>query len=65
MNPIDKSHKAFEEYLQNLDVYKSKDLSESDTRSKLLDKLLIDVLGWSEQLIEREGYVRTGFLTTS
>jgi energy-coupling factor transporter ATP-binding protein EcfA2/DNA-binding PadR family transcriptional regulator len=29
-------------------------LSESDTRSKLIDRLLIDVLGWSEENIKRE-----------
>ncbi|MDP3150030.1 MAG: hypothetical protein Q8N83_12985, partial [Ignavibacteria bacterium] len=34
------------------------DISESDTRSKILDKIIIDVLGWSETDINREGYVK-------
>jgi hypothetical protein len=39
----------------------NEDLSETDTRSKILDKLIINVLGWSEFDIEREGWVRVGF----
>lgn len=56
--------KAFNELLNFENVYNefnTLDLSESDTRSKILDKLLIDVLGWSEFEIEREGWVRVGF----
>lgn len=56
--------KSFEELLcfekEYID-YIEKDLSESDTRSKILDKILIDVLGWTEYDIEREGWVRVGF----
>lgn len=41
--------------------FKKQDLSETDTRSKILDHILIEVLGWSEYNIEREGWVRVGF----
>jgi hypothetical protein len=56
--------KSFEELLcfeKEYADFKVKDLSESDTRSKILDKILIDVLGWTEYDIEREGWVRVGF----
>jgi len=36
-------------------------LTESDTRSKILDKIIINVLGWEEYDINREGWVRVGF----
>jgi GTPase SAR1 family protein len=55
---------AFEQLLlfeKNYLLFKASDLSESDTRSKILDKIIIDVLGWSEFDIEREGWVRVGY----
>ncbi|GAN32859.1 hypothetical protein [Candidatus Brocadia sinica] len=61
MTIIDKSLEVFKEYKSNFDKYRTETLSESDTRSKILDKLLIDVLGWSETDIKREGYVKVGF----
>ena len=33
-------------------------LSESDTRSKIIDVILRDVMGWPETLIKREPHVR-------
>jgi GTPase SAR1 family protein len=36
-------------------------MSESDTRSKLIDTVLIDVLGWDEADIRREGHVDSGY----
>lgn len=36
-------------------------MSESDTRSKIIDKIMVDVLGWSEECISREGHVESGF----
>jgi len=38
----------------DLGKYKSDKMSESDTRSKIIDAILIDVLGWSEDNITRE-----------
>lgn len=37
------------------------DISESDTRSKLIDNLFINVLGWTENDIMREGHVDSGY----
>jgi len=37
------------------------DMSEADTRSKLIDPLFLDVLGWQEQDIRREEPVSDGF----
>lgn len=39
----------------------NKPLTESDTRSKILDYLLIQILGWDESEIERERYVVEGY----
>ncbi|MBI2979522.1 MAG: hypothetical protein HYY41_01630, partial [Chloroflexi bacterium] len=36
--------------------------SEADTRAKLIDKVLTQVLGWPEQVIQRERHVNEGFL---
>lgn len=36
--------------------------SEADTRVKLIDRVLVDVLGWSEADIRRESHVNAGFL---
>jgi hypothetical protein len=37
-------------------------VSEADTRSKLIDKVLIDVLGWPEGSIRREEHNQSGYL---
>ncbi|MDD6209397.1 MAG: hypothetical protein PUB21_02190 [Bacteroidales bacterium] len=50
-----------EEFIREYDSYKATDLSESDTRSKIIDNLLINILGWSEENITREGHVGSGF----
>ncbi|MEP2688700.1 hypothetical protein [Maribacter dokdonensis] len=61
MTEYDIAFKNLTEFEKDYSGYKVLDLSESDTRSKILDKLLIEVLGWSEFDIEREGWVRVGF----
>jgi GTPase SAR1 family protein len=61
MKDIDASLASFEKYKEAYKSYIEVDLSESDTRSKLIDTLLIDVLGWDEQDIQREGHVDSGF----
>lgn len=58
---IDKSKKEFDKFKNNFDQYKNKDISESDTRSKLLDELLKSVLGWHESDILREGHSNAGY----
>ena len=61
MTEYDIAYKNLTEFEKDYSAFKELDLSETDTRSKILDKLLIDVLGWSEFDIEREGWVRLGF----
>lgn len=58
---IDQGVLAFEVFKKKYDTLRTKDLSESDTRSKLLDYLLIDVLGWLEHDITREGHLDSGY----
>ena len=57
----DQSLVKFEEFISRYESFKAIDLTESDTRSKLIDFLLIDVLGWTEEDILREGHVDSGF----
>lgn len=61
MKNIDESLQAFEDYKSNLQKYIDEDISESDTRSKLIDEVLIKVLGWSEFDIRREGHSESGY----
>lgn len=37
-------------------------VSEADTRAKIIDKILTEVLGWPEQAIQRERHVHEGYL---
>ena len=61
MITIDEARSQFELYKQKYEEYKIQDLSEADTRSKLIDFLFINVLGWSESDIKREGHVNKGY----
>ena len=48
---------AFKE-LETL-ISKTKDLSEADTRAKIIDPLFLDILGWTEDDIRRESHVQS------
>jgi len=61
MKKIEESLLAFQEYKANYRKYIDTDLTESDTRSKLIDILLTEVLGWEEPDIRREGHVDSGY----
>ena len=61
MNNIDEAFEEFKNFADDYEALKAAHLSESDTRSKLLDRILIKVLGWSESDIVREGYVEPGY----
>lgn len=61
MNTCDQALERFNDYQSQYESYKNEDISESDTRSKLIDALLIGVLGWSEEDIRREGHVDSGY----
>ncbi|MCD8529466.1 MAG: hypothetical protein LRY25_01480 [Flavobacterium sp.] len=58
---IDESKNNFDVYKENISDFEKNDLNESDTRSKLIDALLIFVLGWSESDIKREGRLESGY----
>ena len=58
---IDGAKIKFEEFKTNFEVLKQIDISESDTRSKLLDFLFKEVLGWNESQIQREGHSDAGY----
>lgn len=61
MITCDESKSKFEEFKKDFESLKSLDISESDTRSKLIDRMLISVLGWDEKDIIREGRVDKGY----
>jgi Cdc6-like AAA superfamily ATPase len=58
---IDESKSNFEDYKEKITDFIKDDLNESDTRSKLIDALLIYVLGWTEVDIKREGKLDSGY----
>ena len=58
---IDESKQSFELFKIEFEKYKTSDLTESDTRSKLLDHILIQILGWKEDNITREKFVQVGY----
>ena len=47
---------------RELKVHFEKDLSESDTRAKMIDPVFIECLGWTERDIRREPHVRPGYI---
>ena len=57
IHTADDALRALHEHADELSRWQSSDLNESDTRSKIIDALLIKVLGWDEASIRRE--VRT------
>lgn len=61
MTDYDRAYQNLIEFEKEYQTYKDSDLTESDTRSKILDKIIINVLGWEEHDINREGWVRVGF----
>lgn len=61
MIQIDDSISNFEKFKNKISDFINHDLNESDTRSKLIDTILIDVLGWTEQDIKREGKIESGY----
>ena len=61
MKDIYDCHKDLLGFFADFERYKEEDLTESDTRSKIIDKLFTEVLDWDENSIDREGYVVEGF----
>lgn len=61
MIDIDKAYEIFKDNLKTLENNNSLPISETDTRSKIIDFLFKDVLGWDEDSIERERFVKVGY----
>lgn len=53
--------KAYESFIRYKSDYKEIIYSETDTRSKEIDFLMKEVLGWKEENIRREGKVNSGY----
>jgi hypothetical protein len=63
-SPADQSFERLRKFLRERALFKSDDsqLSEADTRAKLVDPVFRDVLGWTEPEIRREKPVAKGFV---
>lgn len=63
-SPADKAFEEFNKVLNSNRLFKFDDklLSESDTRSKLIDPIFKDILGWHEAEIRREKPIDSGFI---
>lgn len=61
MKHINDCHKDFLVFKNEFENYKNQDITESDTRSKIIDIMFIKVLDWNEKLINREGYIVNGY----
>jgi len=62
MKPIDEAYKKLEIFQESIfEQFKLQDINESDTRSKVLDYIIKEILGWQEGDITREGFVKDGY----
>ncbi len=61
MKNIDDSILEFEKICVEIDEFISQDHNESDTRSKIIDNYIINILGWNEKDIKREGHIDSGY----
>ena len=58
---IEDSRQNFISFIKDYEEYHASDISESDTRSKLIDYIFMNILGWDEKNIQREGHVEHGY----
>jgi len=63
-SPADEAYQVFQDLVRQSLIFSrvSPDLTESDTRAKLIDPVFKQVLGWQEQDIRREKPVADGFV---
>lgn len=61
MTKIDEARIEFDKIKVNINNFISEDNNESDTRSKIIDNYLINILGWTEKDIKREGHIDSGY----
>lgn len=62
MEPIDKAAEAFARIVSDIGDYRSSIISEQDTRMKVIDLILIDVLGWPRAEIHAEEPSGRGYI---
>lgn len=58
---IDEAFENFSSIKSEIDSFIQEDINESDTRSKLIDSVLFNILGWNESVVSREGKVDSGY----
>jgi GTPase SAR1 family protein len=58
---IDEAFENFNLLKKEFDSFIQQDINECDTRSKLIDSVLFNILGWNESDISREGKVDSGY----
>lgn len=61
MKNIDDAFQQFEIIKNEIDNFINEDHNESDTRSKIIDNYLFNILGWDEKDVKREGCLDLGF----
>ncbi|WP_172280538.1 AAA family ATPase [Chryseobacterium sp. LAM-KRS1] len=61
MKQIDDAFCEFENTKTDIEQFIREDHNESDTRSKIIDNYLINIMGWDEKDIKREGNVDSGY----
>ena len=60
VHTADDALRALREHAPELVRWQNSDLTESDTRSKIIDTLLLQVLGWDESSVTREARTENG-----
>ena len=58
---VDESFENFNSLKTEFDKFIQQDINESDTRSKLIDNVLFNILGWTESDVTREGKLDSGY----
>jgi GTPase SAR1 family protein len=62
MESIDFAYSKLEKIIQEVNLYQESILTEEDTRLKVLDRILVEVLGWSYEDIYTEAPSEGGFI---
>jgi predicted type IV restriction endonuclease len=61
MIKIDEARIEFDKIKDSINNFIIEDNNESDTRSKIIDNYLVNILGWNEKDIKREGHIDSGY----
>ena len=62
MEPIDRAYEVFVENLNQIDEYSDSIETEQDTRLKVIDRILVDVLAWPYEEIYTEPRSGNGYI---